>query len=63
MWVSDASNATGGVRHRCRDAADDEEEEEEEAAVSVVVAMASLGSTPMAYMAWADNSSAPGRER
>ena len=59
MWVSDASSATGGVRHRCRDAAD--EEEEVEAAVSVVVAMASLGSTPMAYMAWADNSSAPGR--
>ena len=67
MWVREASKATGGVRHRCRDVADDEEEEEEAvalaplapAAVAAVVAMASLGSTPMAYMACADNSSAP----
>ena len=65
MWVSEASKATGGVRHRCRDVADDDEEEEVEAVApplapaAAVVAMASLGSTPMAYMACADNSSAP----
>ena len=61
MWAREASRATGGVRHRFLDAADEEEEDDDEAVAlaPVVVAIASLGSTPMAYMAWADNSSAP----
>ena len=53
MWEREASNAAGGVRHRCRDDAVVEEEEEEDVAVGPVdaaVAPASVGSTPVVDM-------------